>query len=527
MNNALTPLIDRFGRKFEYLRLSVTDRCDLRCTYCLPKSFKGYQEPKDWLTFDEIDRVVGLFTRLGTSRVRMTGGEPLLRRNLPELAARLSALPGLSDLSLSTNGTQLPRHAKALRAAGVRRLNISLDTLSRECMTQITGRDSLDDVMAGLAAAQEAGFSPIKLNMVVMPEVNAGEVQAMTEFCLQRGFILRLIETMPVGATGLAAGYAPLGPIIDDLRTRFNLIPEIKELGGGPARYWRTADGQVRVTHPVVAGQHVRLLGEDIAAGSEVLVPGQRLAPQHLALAASVGVGALEVFRRLHVGVLFTGDELTEPGVPLAPGAIYNSNRYAIVSLLHRMGCVVADYGIVRDSARATREALSRAASENDVIITCGGVSVGEEDHVKAAVQALGQLDLWQISMKPGKPLAYGRIGAADFIGLPGNPVSAFVTFLLLARPFLQRRMGLGHTGLHAIEATAGFELPRPDRRREFLRVRFDPASNPRVLQMWPNQSSGVMSSIAWADGLVDVPASTTIRAGDTVRYIPLSTLMD
>ena len=294
-----------------------------------------------------------------------------------------------------------------------------------------------------------------------------------------------------------------------------------------PQEHTEARDDQVRVTHPVVAGQHIRLLGEDIAAGSEVLVRGQRLAPPHLALAASVGVGALEVFRRLHVGVLFTGDELTEPGMPLAPGAIYNSNRYAIVSLLHRLGCVVADYGIVRDSARATREALSRAAGENDVIITCGGVSVGEEDHVKAAVQALGQLDLWQISMKPGKPLAYGRVGAADFIGLPGNPVSAFVTFLLLARPFLQRRMGMADTGLHVIPATAGFGLPRPDRRREFLRVRFDPASTPPVLQMWPNQSSGVMSSIAWADGLVDVPPSTTIRAGDTVRYIPLSSLMD
>ncbi|MCC7227173.1 MAG: GTP 3',8-cyclase MoaA [Burkholderiaceae bacterium] len=253
MKNALSPLIDRFGRKIEYLRLSVTDRCDLRCSYCLPKSFKGYQEPKDWLTFDEIERVIGLFARLGTSRVRLTGGEPLLRRNLPALAARLSVLPGITDLSLSTNGTQLPKHAQALRAAGVRRLNISLDTLSRECMTQITGRDSLDDVMAGLAAAQEAGFSPIKLNMVVMPAVNAGEVEAMTEFCIERGFILRLIETMPVGATGLAAGYAPLGPIVDELRARFNLIPEIKQLGGGPARYWRTADGrgQIGVITPI------------------------------------------------------------------------------------------------------------------------------------------------------------------------------------------------------------------------------------------------------------------------------------
>jgi cyclic pyranopterin phosphate synthase len=176
MTQTPAPLIDRFGRSIEYLRLSVTDRCDMKCTYCLPKSFKGYQEPKNWLTFDEIERVVGAFARLGTSRVRLTGGEPLLRRNLPQLAARISALPGIRDLSLSTNGTQLPKHAEALRAAGVSRLNISLDSLTRECVTQITGRDSIDDVMEGLAAAEAAGFSPIKLNMVVMPGVNEHEV---------------------------------------------------------------------------------------------------------------------------------------------------------------------------------------------------------------------------------------------------------------------------------------------------------------------------------------------------------------
>jgi cyclic pyranopterin phosphate synthase len=225
----------------------------MKCTSCLPKSFKGYQEPKDWLTFDEIERVIGAFGRLGTSRVRLTGGEPLLRRNLPELAARISALPGIKDLSLSTNGTQLPKHAQALRAAGVTRLNISLDSLDRECVTQITGRDSIDDVMAGLDAAQDAGFSPIKLNMVVMPGVNEHEVEAMTEFCINRGFILRMIETMPMGSTGLASAYAPLGPIVDRLRARFDLIPEIKQMGGGPARYWRTKDGrgQIGVITPI------------------------------------------------------------------------------------------------------------------------------------------------------------------------------------------------------------------------------------------------------------------------------------
>ena len=251
------PLIDRFGRRIEYLRLSVTDRCDMKCTYCLPKSFKGYQEPKDWLTFDEIERVVRAFAKLGTSRVRLTGGEPLLRRNLPDLAARLSALPGIADLSLSTNGSRLPEFATALRAAGVRRLNISLDSLDRECVTQITGRDSIDDVMAGLDAAQAAGFSPIKLNMVVMPGVNAHEVEAMAKFCMDRGFILRLIETMPMGSTGLGSGYTPLGPILDQLRDKFDLIPEInKEMGGGPARYWRTQDGRGQIGLITPISQH-------------------------------------------------------------------------------------------------------------------------------------------------------------------------------------------------------------------------------------------------------------------------------
>lgn len=256
MNSTQTTLTDRFGRSIEYLRLSVTDRCDMKCSYCLPKSFKGYQEPANWLTFDEIERVVGAFARLGTSRVRLTGGEPLLRRNLTQLAARLSVLPGIRDLSLSTNGTQLPKHAEALRAAGVRRLNVSLDSLTRECVTQITGRDTLDDVMAGLDAAQAAGFAPIKLNMVVMPGVNDHEVEAMTEFCINRGFILRMIETMPMGSTGLASGFTPLGPILDKLRERFDLIPEIKEMGGGPARYWRTRDGRGQIGLITPISQH-------------------------------------------------------------------------------------------------------------------------------------------------------------------------------------------------------------------------------------------------------------------------------
>ncbi len=294
-----------------------------------------------------------------------------------------------------------------------------------------------------------------------------------------------------------------------------------------PQEHTQDRDGAIALTHPIELAQHIRRRGEDIAAAGLVLAAGQRLGAPQLAMLASIGVANVNVFNLLKVGVLFTGDELTEPGQPLAPGAIYNSNRYAINGLLAQLGCTVNDYGIVRDSAQATRDALSKAASENDVIITCGGVSVGEEDHVKAAVIALGSLDLWQISMKPGKPLAYGRVGQADFIGLPGNPVSAFVTFLLMARPFLLKRMGAIDTGLKYLTATANFDWPKPDRRREFLRVKIttDTTGAP-ILDLWPNQGSGVMSSLAWADGLVDLAPETKIARGDVLRYLSLAELL-
>ena len=286
-------------------------------------------------------------------------------------------------------------------------------------------------------------------------------------------------------------------------------------------------NGCLRLTQPIQLGQHIRRKGEDIAEQGLVLAEGQRLGAQHLAMLASIGVAQVEVFTALKVGVFFTGDELTEPGQPLRSGAIYNSNRYAINGLLKQLGCTVKDYGIVRDSAQATRDALAQAARENDVIITCGGVSVGEEDHVKGAVQALGSLDLWQISMKPGKPLAYGRVQQADFIGLPGNPVSSFVTFLLMARPFLLRRMGVADTSLRYLTAVSGFSWPRPDKRREFLRVKLSTnVSGEPVLELWPNQGSGVMSSLSWADGLVDLAPETTIAPGDKLRYLSLSELL-
>ncbi|MEX5744102.1 GTP 3',8-cyclase MoaA [Massilia sp. X63] len=249
-------LQDRFGRTIEYLRLSVTDRCDLRCTYCIPTGFKGFEEPADWLSFDEIERLLGAFARLGTRRVRLTGGEPLLRRHVSDLAARISAIDGIDDLSMSTNATQLRRHAGALRAAGVSRINVSLDTLDRACMQAITGRDSHTQIMDGIMAGKEAGFEPIKINMVAMRGVNEGEIDRMAEFCIEHGFVLRLIEVMPMGATGRNTSYLDLQPIRARLQERYDLVPQAVELGGGPARYLATRDGRTSIGFITPMSQH-------------------------------------------------------------------------------------------------------------------------------------------------------------------------------------------------------------------------------------------------------------------------------
>ncbi|EHN65333.1 molybdopterin molybdotransferase MoeA [Comamonas testosteroni] len=292
-------------------------------------------------------------------------------------------------------------------------------------------------------------------------------------------------------------------------------------------------DGRVRIKVEPRGGQWIRRAGEDITQGATVIEAGTRLTPAHLGLAASMGFARLQVARKPRVALFSTGDELVMPGT-VAPqdmpaGSIYNSNRFFLRALLLRMGCEVTDLGIVPDDREATIAALADAAMDHDVIVTSGGVSVGEEDHIKPAVQELGQLDLWQINIKPGKPFAYGRVnresgtGFAHFIGLPGNPVSSFVTFQVLVRPFLLRLQGVQHVLPRAIEARADFVWPKGDKRREFLRVRYNESGG---LELFRNQSSGVLTSTAWGDGVVDNPAGTTIAMGDSVRFIPFAELM-
>lgn len=279
---------------------------------------------------------------------------------------------------------------------------------------------------------------------------------------------------------------------------------------------------QVAVKKLPQPGEWIRLTGSDIRAGQRILEAGIRLRPQDTGLAASVGIKTLPVRRRVRLALFFTGDELVMPGEPLAPGRIYNSNRFTLRGLAQVFGCDVHDYGIVPDRLDATREVLRRAAAENDVIVTSGGVSVGEEDHVRPAVEAEGALLMWKIAMKPGRPLAFGRVGAAAFIGLPGNPVSSFITFLIFVRPFLLRTQGIDSVTPRALELRADFDWPRPDARREFLRARRNAAGG---LELYPTQDSAVLTSTAWADGLVDNPANHAIRKGDTVRYLPFAEL--
>ena len=343
------------------------------------------------------------------------------------------------------------------------------------------------------------------------------------------GAVLRVTQRIPAGHTGqpLQPGEvariftgAPVPPGADAVVMQEE-AEVLGEQGGVP---------QVRLMQAVQPGQWIRRSGEDVQRGATVLPAGTRLGPADLGLAASLGLAHLTVAARPRVALFSTGDELVMPGdVPpevLPTGAIYNSNRFFLKALLHRMGCEVSDLGIVPDRREATVAALKSAADHHDLILTSGGVSVGEEDHVKPAVQALGTLDLWQISMKPGKPFAFGHVhrsateGQAHFVGLPGNPVSSYITFLLMVQPMLLQMQGAVPRVGAPLQLPAHFDWPKGDKRREFLRVRRNAAGG---LDLFPNQSSGVLTSVVWGDGVVDNPAGQTIARGDRVQFFPFS----
>lgn len=337
----------------------------------------------------------------------------------------------------------------------------------------------------------------------------------------QAGGVLPVTQRIAAGSSG-----APLQP-----GTAARIFTGAPVPAGADAVVMQEAcaaegEGQVRVQVPPTLGKNIRRAGEDITQGAVVLAAGTRLTPPALGLAASVGAAQLAVVRRPRVALFSTGDELIMPGTvapsQLPPGAIYNSNRFFLRALLTRLGCEVTDLGNVPDQREATVQALRQASTGHDVILTSGGVSVGEEDHIKPAVQQLGSLDLWRIAIKPGKPFACGRVGQAHFLGLPGNPVASLVTCALLVRPFVLRLQGVRDVSLAPIEMRADFDWPRADKRREFLRVRRNAAGG---LDLFPNQGSGVLTSTVWGDGVVDCAPGQPIARGDRVRFIPFSEL--
>ena len=337
----------------------------------------------------------------------------------------------------------------------------------------------------------------------------------------EEGTRLRVSQRIPAGVApeplkaGTAARIFTGAPVPDGADTV--IMQELCEAHGEEVVFNTVAE----------VDRNIRRAGEDIQEGSSIIEAGVRLQPQHLGLAASVGVAMLKVYRPLKVAVFASGDELLMPGDELEPGKIFNSNLFSATGLLQALGCEIVDLGVVEDTLEATEQALSEAAAKADLVLASGGVSVGEEDHVKPAVENLGELNMWKLAIRPGKPLAFGHIGDTPFIGTPGNPVALFVTFLLFARPFILKRMGVADCLPKSIEVAAGFEWNKPDKRREFHRarlVRTDDGSNQLVVH--PSRSSGVLSSVTWADGLVVIPEGQKIKPGDKVEYLGFSELV-
>ena len=384
-----------------------------------------------------------------------------------------------------------------------------------------------------LVATFDADGRILAEDVVSLLQVPAFDNSSMDGYAVRRadlltGEALQVTQRIAAGHVGqpLQAGQvariftgAPVPPGADAIVMQEQA--EVVEPGDVP---------KVRFTHQAAEGEWIRRSGEDIRKGQTALRRGQKLGPAELGLAASLGLAQLRVVARPRVALFSTGDELVMPG-DVAPqdmpaGAIYNSNRFFLRALLHRLGCEVSDLGIVPDKREATLAALKTAADHHDLILTSGGVSVGEEDHVKPAVQALGALSLWQIAMKPGQPFAYGHVqresvgGAAHFVGLPGNPVSSFMTFLLLVRPLILQLQGADPSMPAPVHLPAHFAVPKADKRREFLRVRRNAQGG---LDLFSNQSSGVLTSVVWGDGVIDNPAGQTIAQGDVVPFWPFA----
>ena len=280
-------------------------------------------------------------------------------------------------------------------------------------------------------------------------------------------------------------------------------------------------DSAVKITGPIPAGKNIRNAGEDIQTGDAILKAGEKLKPQDIGLAASVGIGKVSVYKRLRVGIFFTGDELREPGEILEAGQIYNSNRHTMRGLLENLNCEIIDLGTVGDTLEATKAAMLKAAEQSDLVMTSGGVSVGEEDYIRIALEEIGQLDMWRINIKPGKPLAFGKVGNTPFLGMPGNPVSVFATFCIFARPFILQKQGASETKANSFMVPAAFEWAKAGKRHEYVRARAEGG----VIKLFPHQGSGVLTSTSWANGLAIIPADTTVQAKDMIEFIPFSEL--
>ena len=406
--------------------------------------------------------------------------------------------------------------------------------------------DALTRLVAGAAAARIAESETVStfdaLGRVLAADVVSAIDVPPADNSSMDGYALRVADAATAGALLPVSQRIPAGSVGPALAagTAARIFTGAQVPAGADTivmqEQCEAVDGGVRVNSVPQPGQWIRRRGEDVGVGATVLARGLRLTPQALGLAAGVGAAALTVCRRPRVALFSTGDELVMPGAvapaDLPPGAIYNSNRFTLRGLLQAAGCEVIDLGIVPDRLEATRDALRRAAAANDLILTSGGVSVGEEDHIKPAVAAEGRIEMWQVAIKPGKPLAFGAVrrevggeagGEALFIGLPGNPVSSFVTFLLAVAPVLRAMQGLPPALPAALPIAAHFDWPSPDKRREFLRVRRNADGG---LDLFANQSSGVLTSAVWADGLVDNPPGRTIARGDIVNYLPLAGLV-